>query len=63
MLTIKCTGTYLATEGLPEALYALNAEDIGAVENFNALVAEHLTILVNVRLMAKATGGQGVAGN
>jgi hypothetical protein len=31
--------------------------------NFNAIVGNHLTILVHLRLMAKASGKQAAAGN
>jgi polyisoprenoid-binding protein YceI len=59
----QCTGTYLATDGLPAAPHAANAEDIGVPTNFNAIVGNHLTILVHLRLAPKASGDQAAAGN
>lgn len=59
----QCTGTYLATDGLPAAPHAANAEDIGVPTNFNAVVGNHLTILVHLRLAPKASGDQAAAGN
>src|SRR5271169_1450167 len=49
----QCTGTYLSTPGLPEAPHAVNAEDIGVPTNFNAIVGNHLTVLVQLRLAPK----------
>ncbi len=59
----QCTGTFLDTTGLPQAPHASNAEDIGAQQNFNSIVGNRLTILVHMRLMAKASGEQAAAGN
>ena len=59
----QCTGTYLATPGLPEVPHATNGEDLPGPPNFNALVGNHLTILVHVRLMAQASGDRAAAGN
>ena len=59
----QCTGTYMATPALPEAPHATNAEDLPGPQNFNAMVAEHLTILVHMRLTAKASADRAVAGN
>jgi hypothetical protein len=59
----KCTGTFMETAGLPAAPHAANAEDIGAQQNFNSLVGNRLTILLHLRLMAKAAGEQPTAGN
>ena len=58
----QCTGTYLATPGLPEAPHATNGEDLPGPPNFNALVGNHLTILVHVRLKAQASGDRAAAG-
>lgn len=52
----QCTGTYLSAPGLPEAPHAANSEDIGSRQNFNSLVGNHLTLLVHLRLAAKASG-------
>lgn len=59
----QCTGTYMATPGLPEAPHATNGEDLSGPANFNALVGNHLTILVHVRLKAQASGDRTAAGN
>jgi polyisoprenoid-binding protein YceI len=52
----RCTGTFLQTPALPEEPHASNAEDIGAQQNFNAIVGNHLTILVHLRLAPKSSG-------
>jgi polyisoprenoid-binding protein YceI len=54
----QCTGTFLEAPGLPESPHAANAEDLPGPPNFNAIVGEHLTILVQMRLMPKASGVQ-----
>src|SRR5271169_4259357 len=54
----QCTGTYLSTPGLPEAPHAVNAEDIGVPTNFNAIVGNRLTVLVQLRLATKASEEQ-----
>jgi polyisoprenoid-binding protein YceI len=59
----QCTGTLLEAPGLPEAPSAGNAEDVGAPQNFNAVVGNQLNILVHLRLMAKAPGEQAPAGD
>jgi hypothetical protein len=59
----QCTGTVLEAPGLPEAPHAGNAEDVGAAQNFNAVVGNRLNILVHLRLMAKAPGEQAGAAN
>jgi polyisoprenoid-binding protein YceI len=59
----QCTGTYLSTSGLPEAPHAANGEDVGVQQNFNAIVGNHLTILVQLRLSAKGSAESGIAGN
>jgi polyisoprenoid-binding protein YceI len=59
----QCTGTYMAAPGLPEAPHAANAEDIGAQQGFNTVVGNHLTILVHLRLTAKASAQSGMGGN
>ena len=52
----QCTGTLLMAPALPEAPHAANAEDVGAAQNFNAIVGNHLNIVVHMRLTAKAAG-------
>lgn len=59
----QCTGTYMSTNGLPEAPHAANAEDIGVQQNFNSIVGNHLTIRVHLRLLAKAPAERASAGN
>ena len=59
----QCTGTYLATDGLPAAPHAANAEDVGVATNFNAIVGNHLTVLVQLHLAPKASEEQAAAGN
>lgn len=59
----QCTGTYLATAGLPAEPHAANGEDVGVPQNFNAIVGEHLTILVHMRLTPKGSGERASAGN
>jgi hypothetical protein len=59
----KCTGTFMETAGLPAAPHAASAEDVGVQQNFNSLVGNRLTILLHLRLMAKAAGEQRMAGN
>jgi polyisoprenoid-binding protein YceI len=59
----QCTGTYLSTPGLPEAPHAANAEDLPGPPNFNALVGNHLTVLIHLSLAPKSSGESGVAVN
>jgi polyisoprenoid-binding protein YceI len=59
----QCTGTYLSTPGLPDAPHAANAEDIGVPTNFNAIVGNHLTVLVQLRFAPKGSEEQAAAGN
>jgi len=59
----QCAGTYLATDGLPAAPHAANAEDVGVATNFNSVVGNHLTVLVHLRLTPQGSTESGVAGN
>jgi polyisoprenoid-binding protein YceI len=59
----QCTGTYLSTAGFPEAPYEGGGEGVGVPQNFNAIVGNHLTILVHMRLMAKAPGEKAATGD
>jgi polyisoprenoid-binding protein YceI len=59
----QCTGTYLSTAGLPEAPYEGGGEGVGVQQNFSAIVGEHLTIVLQMRLMPKASGEQAAGGN
>ncbi len=59
----QCTGTFMATAGLPAEPRAANGEDIGAQQNFNAIVGNRLSILVHMRLTQKGSGEQASAGN
>ena len=56
----QCTRTFLKTPGLPEAA---NGKDLHGPQNFNALVGDHLTILVHMCLMLKGSGEQPAAEN
>jgi polyisoprenoid-binding protein YceI len=58
----QCTGTYLATPDLPEAPHAASGEDLPGPPNFNALVGNHLTILVHLRLAPKGSGEAAAVG-
>ncbi len=57
----QCTGTMLMAPGLPEAPHAAGGEDIGVPQNFNAVVGNHLDIVVHLHLLpqgsAEQTGG------
>lgn len=59
----QCTGTYLSTPGLPEEPHAASAEDIGVPTNFNAIVGNHLTVLVQLRLAPKGSAELAAARN
>jgi len=58
-----CTGTVLMAAALPEAPHASNAEDYPGPGNFNALVGNHLNILVHLRLLPKSSGQPATPGN
>jgi hypothetical protein len=49
----QCSRTFLKTPGLPEAPQAANGEDLHGPRNFNALVGEHLTILLRIESWAE----------
>jgi hypothetical protein len=59
----QCTGTHLSTAGLPETPYEGGGEGGGAQQNFSAIVANHLAILVHMHLTPKNSAQSGVAGN
>src|ERR1700678_490264 len=59
----QCTGTYLSTAGLPAEPHAASGEDVGVQQNFSAIVGNHLTILVDLNLVARASGEQAAARN
>jgi len=59
----QCTGTYLSTSGLPAEPHAANGEDVGVQQNFNAIVGNHLTILVQLRLSPQGSEESGMAAN
>jgi hypothetical protein len=59
----QCTGTYLSAPGLPAAPHAANGEDVGTRQNFNSLVGNHLTFLVDLRFAPQATREQTAALN
>jgi YceI-like domain len=50
----RCTGTFMETPGLPEAPHAANAEDLPGPSDFNAIVGEQLSILVQMHLVPKS---------
>jgi polyisoprenoid-binding protein YceI len=58
----QCSGTFLKTAALPQAPHAASGEDVGTQQNFNAVVGNHLTILVHLRLMAKNSGTPAAGG-
>jgi polyisoprenoid-binding protein YceI len=58
----QCTGTFLEAPGLP-GNYAANAEEVGVQQHFNAIVGNHLNILVQLRLRPKASEERAAAGN
>jgi polyisoprenoid-binding protein YceI len=58
----QCTGTFLEGPALPEAPHAANAEDIGTLTNFNAVVGRNLNIVVHMRLTPTGSGEQATAG-
>jgi polyisoprenoid-binding protein YceI len=55
----QCTGTMLMAPGLPEAPQAAGSEDVGVPQNFNAVVGNHLDILIHLHLLPqeKQMGG------
>ena len=59
----QCTGTYLSTAGLPAEPHAASGEDVGVPTNFNAIVGNHLTVLVQLRLVPQGRAEAAVAGN
>jgi len=60
----QCTGTFMATAGLPAEPHAAGGEDVGAQQNFNAIVGNRLNILVHLRLAPTSSGETAaVAGN
>jgi len=58
---VQCTGTVIRVPDLP-ASGASPGEDYPGPPNFNVITGQHLTIAVNLRLMANA-GAQAAAGN
>jgi polyisoprenoid-binding protein YceI len=59
----QCSGTFMESPGFPAGPQTASGEDVGVRENFNAIVGEHLTILVHMRLTSKSSGKQAVGGN
>lgn len=57
-----CTGAFMEAHGLPEAPRAAGGEDVGAAQNFNTIVGNHLEILLRMRLTANAPEGRAPAG-
>ena len=53
----QCTGTFMESSGLPTAPGTQLGEDYsGPPSNFNAVVGNHVNIVLHLRLMAKASG-------
>jgi len=58
----QCTGTFMMAPALPEAP-GFASESYTGPAGFNAVVGEHLTIVVHMRLKASGSGAQSGAGN
>ena len=59
-----CTGTFMEPSGLPPAPGTQIGEDYsGSPSDFDAVVGNHVNILVHLRLMAKASGAPAPSGN
>ena len=50
-----CTGTFLEPHGFPEAPQAASDKELHGLQNFNAMVGEHLNILVHMRLLPSSS--------
>ena len=59
----ECTGKLLMAPGLPAEPHAANGEDVGVATNFNALVGNHLAILVHLHMVAQGSPGAAAGGN
>lgn len=59
----QCTGTFLEAPALPQAPYASNAEDYPGPSNFNAMVGNHLTIRMRLRLTPRSSAEPAAGGN
>ena len=57
----QCTGTYMSAQGLPEAPHAAGGEDIGVQQGFNAMIGNHLSILVHMHLTPTSSVVQAAA--
>lgn len=58
----ECTGTFLMTPPLPHSPRAAG-EDYPGPSDFNSIVGEHMTILVNLHLKASGSGSKAAAGD
>jgi polyisoprenoid-binding protein YceI len=58
----QCTGTYLSAAGLPAEPYEGGGEGVGVLTNFNAIVGNHLTVLVHLHLAPKSSGEPAAVG-
>jgi polyisoprenoid-binding protein YceI len=58
-----CSGTFLHTPGLPEDSRTTIGEDYPAISNFSAVVGNHLTISVHMRLRPAGSEAQANAAN
>lgn len=60
----RCTGTFMEASGLPAAPGTSIAEDFsGPPSDFNAVAGNHLSIVLRMRLMPKASAGQAAGMN
>jgi polyisoprenoid-binding protein YceI len=58
----RCTGMFMEAAGLPPAPGVAGEDYSGTASNFNAVVGNHLNIMLHMRLMAKASGERAAGG-
>ena len=58
----RCTGMFMEAAGLPPSLGTVGEDYSGTPANFNAVVGNHLNVLLHMRLMAKASGEAAAGG-
>jgi polyisoprenoid-binding protein YceI len=59
----RCTGMFMEASGLPPAPGVAGEDYSGTPANFNAVVGNHLNIMLHMRLMARASGEAAAGGN
>ena len=59
----QCTGTFLETHNIPDALGERLGEDYPGPQNYNAIAGNQLTILLHLHLTAKASAEPAAGGN